>query len=244
MNNTPESGFKALRCFNDPTLRPVAGTHGRIDARILSALPPEGRTYQILAALAEHSALPMKEVCESFEFFERIRKRIRAPHVADLCAGHGLTGILFALFERSVERVTLMDMEKPHSFGVLMEALTPLASWLPQKVFYQEARIQGATDMLEPGTSVVAIHACGARTDIAIQTALALRGAVAVMPCCYTNMGKGAPEGVREALGVALATDIDRTYRLHSAGYEVRWGSIPSVISPMNRVIFANLPTR
>ena len=38
--------------------------------------------------------------------------------------------------------------------------------------------------------------------------------------------------------GIA-ATDTDRTYRLHAAGYTVRWRYIPEAITPMNRVLIA-----
>jgi predicted RNA methylase len=241
MINTTVTGFKALRFLNDPALHPLAASHGRIDDRALSHVPPDSRTHQVLAALAARSAIPMKEVCESFEFFERVRRRLRAPHVADLCAGHGLTGILFALFERVVERVTLIDIVEPDSFAVILDALTPLAPWLPQKVRYVHARIQHATQHLDPQTSIVAIHACGQRSDRCIDAALALKGAVALMPCCYTHTAGGAPIGVRDTLGIEVAADIHRTYRLHGAGYTVRWSTIPPVITPMNRILIADL---
>lgn len=240
MLNTPATGFKALRFLNDPALHPLAASHGRIDARALAHVPPDSRTHQVLAALAAVSALPMKEVCESFELFERVRRRLRAPHVADLCAGHGLTGILFALFERSVEQVTLIDTHPPDSFPIILKALTPLAPWLPQKVRYVTARIQHATQHLPHGASIIAIHACGQRTDRCIDAAIALNGAIAVMPCCYTHTAAGAPLGIRDHLGITLAADIHRTYRLHAAGYTVRWSSIPAVITPMNRVLIAD----
>ena len=34
---------------------------------------------------------------------------VRRSVVVDLCAGHGLTGMVFAAFERSVEEVWLVD---------------------------------------------------------------------------------------------------------------------------------------
>ena len=92
----------------------------------------------------------------------------------------------------------------------------------------------GPKSRLEAGTSIVAVHACGVRTDACIDVALATGGHVAVMPCCYNKNGPG-PEG----LGHALATDVHRTYRLEAAGYWVPSSLIPEVITPMNRVLVA-----
>ena len=61
------------------------------------------------------------------EFFERVRTRMRAKSIADLCCGHGLTGLLFAAFERDVEHVTLIDYRKPKSYEVLLEAISEVA---------------------------------------------------------------------------------------------------------------------
>ena len=70
----------------------------------------------------------MKEFCESFEFYSRTRKLIRRSagvdlalkanppvNVADLACGHGLTGILYAMFEKDVECVWLVDVKKTQS---------------------------------------------------------------------------------------------------------------------------------
>jgi hypothetical protein len=77
----------------------------------------------------------MKEFTESFEFFSRTRTLIRGTrnqvsngnngnsgsNVADLACGHGLTGILFAVFEKSVERVWLVDRKKTKSLSAVFQ---------------------------------------------------------------------------------------------------------------------------
>ena len=50
-------------------------------------MPRDSFTRRICAALSHDGLLPLKEVCESLEFFERVRREIRAPIVADLAAG-------------------------------------------------------------------------------------------------------------------------------------------------------------
>lgn len=56
-------------------------------------------------------------------------------------------------------------------------------------------------------------------------------------PCCYSGTAKGSPFGVRRAMGVGLAADVDRSYRLAAAGYHVDWSGIPRVVTPMNRIV-------
>ncbi len=188
-------------------------------------------------ALCEARILPFKELFESFEFFERVRRRLRAPHVADLCAGHGLTGLLFAVFEPGVERVTCLDKRPPASVETVLNAVCGVAPWARDKVQYVRLGVRGAHRILPHGASVVAIHACGARTDRSLETAMALDGAVAVMPCCYHHTARRAPRALKKALGAAVATDVARTYRLEGAGYDVDWAAIPEVITPMNRIL-------
>ena len=236
-----EARFRALRCFNDPAIRELAGNKGRMDERTVAFFPREGPVRQVIAALAEDSLLPLKEVCESFEFFERVRSKVRAPAIADLAAGHGLTGLLFAVFEREVERVVLVDTEPPPSHLLVIEALARVAPWIRPKIRWVTGRIQDAATHLDAGTSVVAIHACGLRTDACIDVALEVGGAVAVMPCCYRKTSLG-PEGLSIALGGELAADVHRSYRLEAAGYRVQWRQVPSVITPMNRILVAARP--
>ncbi len=48
------------------------------------------------------AAPPAQELLECTEFVERVRRRIRAPCVLDLAAGHGLVGLLLAAVEPQV----------------------------------------------------------------------------------------------------------------------------------------------
>ena len=109
-----------------------------------------------------------------------------------------------------------------------------MAPWVRPKVRWVTGRLEDATAHLEPATSILAIHACGDATDRCLDVALACRGHVAVMPCCYRETG-GAPAALHSALGAGIATDVHRTYRLEAAGYAVQWTAIPVEITPMNR---------
>lgn len=229
--------FKTFRQFNDPELRPLAGVRARLDERAASVFASESLPDKLARALAARRALPVKEVVESFEFFARVRRRVRAAQVADLCCGHGLTGALFAVFEPDVEEVILLDKRRPANHDAVVDALMEIAPWAPPKMRFVEARVERAARHMTSKTSVVGVHACGVRTDRCLDAAVALGGAVAVMPCCYGRTALDGPRALREALGVEVATDVHRTYRLEEAGYRVDWSAVPEIITGMHRIL-------
>lgn len=169
-----------------------------------------------------------------------MRRHVRAPRVIDLLAGHGLTGALFAVFEPSVEEVVLFDRRRPDSFDDLMGAVAEIAPWGVGKLRYVRGELR--TAKVAPGTGLVAVHACGSRTDLCLDLAVRGQAHVAVMPCCYVEP-REAPECLVQSLGNALASDVDRTYRMRAAGYRVRWSAVPTEITPMNRILIATRTT-
>lgn len=197
----------------------------------------------LLQAIAVERLLPIKEVLESFEFFARIRKPTRANRVADLCCGHGLLGILFAIFEPKVDRVILVDKNEPDSRQKLIAIATRVAPWIAEKIENRVAPIGLDDDWIESGCAVVSAHACGSLSDLCIEIAIQSGGPLAILPCCYPRSACRAPLALQTALGLATAFDIDRTYRLESANYRVRWAEIPLEITPMNRIIYAHRTT-
>lgn len=188
-------------------------------------------------ALCERSAVPAKGLFEATETFAVARKALRAPTVADLCCGHGLAGVLFALMEREVERVVLVDRTRPPSAGAVLDAAAAVAPWVAPKVEWREERLGAAP--LPAGASVVAVHACGLKTDHAMESAIEAGGAFAALPCCRPHRRHPAPESLKNALGPDVAIDVHRTYALESAGYRVAWREIPGAITPMNRTLVA-----
>ncbi len=196
---------------------------------------------KIVRALAEDEIMPMKEILESFEFFQRVRKEVRSECIADLCCGHGFVGMLFGLFERRVQRVLLVDRREPPIYRKLLKCVARVGPWISDKVQYRTTPINNAREFLEPGCTTVSSHACGVLTDRCIDVAISLHGSIAVMPCCYPKSACQAPPALRLNLGHEMAIDIDRTYRLHGEGYHVHWTSIPASITPMNRVLIGRV---
>lgn len=240
----PDAPFKVFRRFNDPAVRYVAGLGHRIHEGRVSLFDGDAMQDRIARALAARRALDVKEVVESFEFFERVRRRVRRPVVADLCCGHGLTGLLFAALERTVERVVLVDRSRPPSFDAALEAVSEVCPWTGPKVEFREASLRSAAPDLPPDAGVVAVHACGARTDRCLDVAVALGGPAAVMPCCYGRTADTLPRSLRQHLGRELAADVGRTLRLQAHGYEVDWTHLPLAVTAMNRVLVAWHPPR
>lgn len=234
-----DASFKAFRRFNDKTLHLMTGQRARLSERGLHHFAGEGLPDKLARALARRRALPAKELFESFELFERVRRRLRRTQVVDLCCGHGLTGMLFAVFEPRVEQVVLVDQRRPESHATVLDAVAEVAPWAVEKITYLEQRLQRVRTDLTAGCAVVAVHACGVRTDRCIDLALALQSPVALVPCCYAQTAASAPRSIRRALGAELATDVHRTYRLEAAGYRVDWLAIPRAITHKNRVLLA-----
>lgn len=229
--------FRLLTQFNTPDGARALGYKGYIDECCKSFFPGDDLGNRFVRALAERGAVPMKEVLESFEFFAAVRKDVRAPVMVDLCAGHGLVGVLFALYERKVQRVQLVDSKPPASRNLVLQAAAEVGPWTAAKIELRDQRIEAFADEMPAGASAVSVHACGIRTDRCIDIGLGAGGAIAVMPCCRSKRQSPHSATVGRALGFDLAIDIDRTYRMESGGLTVRWVEIAKAITPMNRVL-------
>ncbi|MFT5303515.1 MAG: hypothetical protein ACI814_004334 [Mariniblastus sp.] len=240
MNQSPNSRFKFFPQLNERDGCRWLDSSNTFSSQLVEAhFKTTGLKYKFLQALGEARLLPIKEVLESFEFFARVRRSTKSQVVADLCCGHGLIGVLFAMFERSVERVLLADKAQPDSREKLLAVATEVAPWLKSKIENRGGKLQSDCDWIEPGASIVSSHACGILSDLCIEIAIKSGGPIAILPCCYPKSACEAPLALQNALGLAKAFDVDRTYRLEAAGYQVRWAEIPAAITPMNRIIYA-----
>jgi hypothetical protein len=237
MNNLLPGQFRAF-----PQFEHIRGANSRSRAGPYWArhFPGDSAAEKFARALAHRRALPVKEILESFEFFEHIRRHVRGDRVADLLCGHGLVGILFAVLERP-EQVFLVDRKRPPSVDVVLEAAAEVEPASVHRVTWIADKLSHLERLLPPVSTVLAVHACGARTDQCLEVALTRGADVAAMPCCHVEP-LSAPRALRDSLGVVLASDIDRTYRLQAAGYTVRWREIPAAITPMNRILLGSAP--
>lgn len=233
------SRFRVFKTFNNQELR-FSSWRRRLDPRAVPKLEQRGRILKVLDALAQDQTMKLKEVLESFEVYSCVYRRLKQPRIIDLCCGHGLTGLLFAIFSRHVEEVTLMDHEESQSAPDVSRALHQAFPELEGRVRRVTTTLKDFQPKLSADTGLIAVHACGSRTDRCLDLAVASRSPIVVVPCCYTGTGRSEPAALRQELGVAMATDIGRTYRLESEGYTVEWDTIPEAITVMNRVIIAH----
>jgi hypothetical protein len=227
------SEFRAFNAFNHPELQSVARSKSTISKSTMRFFPGRDFYSEIARALAVRQAMSIKEVFESLEFYAHVMHHLTGS-VADLFCGHGLVGALFASRGREV---VLVDKRMPTARSLVLEAVDSVSPGARSHI-RQERKLAALT----PGTSVVAVHGCGPRTDQAIQAAVDCGGDLAVMPCCYPKDAPG-PVAVARALGHEMAWDIHRTYRLEQAGYKVRWSAIPAAITPVNRILMAKPDT-
>ena len=229
--------FRFLKQFNSPPFSKKTSCKDKLRESDIRWFPGDYLSSVFARALCKNRAVPFKEVLESFEFYECVRKHLRSRAVADLCCGHGLVGILFAMFERETDHVVLLDKIQPPSFRVVLDTAIEIAPWVGDKIEYIISPLEEAQNHLAMQTAIVGVHACGERTDACIDHAIELSGPVAVLPCCRHHRSYDSPPCLKAMLGGDVAIDVDRTYRLHRAGYHVRWDRIPSAITEMNRVL-------
>ena len=240
MNLPPNRRFKFFPQLNDLPGNHWLGSSNTMYLKLTDAhFNSDSLQDTFLRAIASERLLSIKEVLETFEFFARVRRDTKTSFVADLCCGHGLLGILFAMFERKVDRVRLIDKTDPESRQKLLAVATRVAPWVASKVEHDTAAIGVDDDWIEPGGAIVSAHACGTLSDLCLEIAIRSGGPVAILPCCYPRRACRAPLALQTAFGLKAAFDIDRTYRLEAANYRVRWAELPPEITPMNRILYA-----
>ena len=250
-----DTAFRAWTALNDVTMRHAVNA-GRRHRLHLSGEPDDptmelfgGGTLmdRFALALARRRCVDRKEFFEACEFFARTRSKLRADDdmgtLIDAAGGHGLVGTLAAIFKyKQFERVVVRDPKQPKAFAAVVAAAVEAAPWVEGRITYDPAKL-GPETPLPRGCAVVGVHGCGTLTDRIITAAAAADArAIALMPCCYSQTAAHAPPALRRALGVPLAADVHRTYRLEELGYTVGWSAIPASITPMNRVILAHRP--
>jgi hypothetical protein len=164
----------------------------------------------------------------------RVRRWCRGGRVVDIGGGHGLLAHAMLLLDDSSPEALVIDPKVPPSATVLHDAL--ILEW---------PRLRGRvthvpSDILEfPLTStdvVVSSHACGALTDVVLDAAASARATVAVLPCCH-DLGRSDAGVLAGWLEGAMAIDVLRATRLEAKGYRVRTQTIPSDITPKNRLL-------
>lgn len=207
---------------------------GRLTPHDIDRFPGDTLFDRIGRAVCEAGCLPRKELYEAWETARRVRRLFRGGRVVDLAGGHGLLAHIMLLLDDTSPYAVVVDPVIPPSAPKLHATL--VAAWprLDRRVKFREAGIDDVA--LEPTDVVVSAHACGGLTDEVIDRATFVRARVAVLPCCH-DLKAGDTGSLAGWIDGALAIDIVRAEKLKSHNYTVWTQTIPSEITPKNRLL-------
>jgi hypothetical protein len=158
----------------------------------------------------------------------------RGGRVVDLGGGHGLLAQAMLLLDDSSPEAIVVDTKIPPSSARLHEVLTAAWPRLSGRVRFVTARVEDVA--LGPDDVVVSVHACGRLSDVVVDRAARARARVGVVPCCH-DLDANDQGDLTGWLDGPLAVDVVRALRLKAHGYRIRTQSIPSEITPKNRLL-------
>lgn len=178
--------------------------------------------------------LPRKELYEAWEVARRVRRWCRGGRIVDVAGGHGLLAHAMLLLDDSSPEALVVDPQVPPSAAALHDAM--VSSWprLRGRVTFAPGDIREFP--LASMDVVVSSHACGALTDVVLDAAASARATVAVLPCCH-DLARCDAGALAGWLDGAMAIDVLRATRLEAKKYHVRTQTIPSDITPKNRLL-------
>ena len=154
----------------------------------------------------------------------------------DVGAGHGLLAHVMLLVDDSASDALIVDTDFPPSALKIHDALVHEWPRLNGRLRF----VRGGPGAVTPSSAdiVVSCHSCGAFTDEVIDYASSAGSRLAVLPCCH-DVDTCDTGGLTGWLDPAMAIDVVRVGRLRARGYRVRTQTIPSEITPKNRLILA-----
>lgn len=211
-------------------------SRNRLTERETVLFPGDTLFDKVGRAVCQAGCLPRKELYEAWEVARRVRRRFRGGRIIDLACGHGLTATLLLLLDNTSPEALAVDQSIPPSAQKLHEVF--LNNWprLEERIVFKQASLE--TVELSANDLVVSVHACGNLTDKVIDLATAAKTRLAVLPCCH-NLAESEQDDLQGWLDGPLAVDVARATRLKNCGYKIFTQTIPSEITPKNRLLLA-----
>ena len=166
--------------------------------------------------------LRVKELFETLQAYERIGQNIyehwRDGYVRaiyDVCAGHGLLGLLLANRFPKMS-VVCVDIDRRPAFDHYIVVAEDLGLPL-SNIRYVQADIVSLT--LPPRSYLICIHACNELTKIALEKAIDAGACYAAMPCCirdgiYFRRINHVDDGTRYAAATGFIAGRFHAYKL------------------------------
>ncbi|GFO63309.1 methyltransferase domain-containing protein [Geomonas paludis] len=189
---------------------------------------------RIARAVCRAGCLPRKELYEAWEVARRVHRRFRGGRVIDLAAGHGLLAQVLLVLDRDLREGIGVDLRVPPSAALLASEIR--ADWPAASDRFTLLEQDLNLVQLHRDDIVVSAHACGSLTDLVLAKAAAARCRVAVLPCCH-DLRSCDDGGLSGWLDGPLAVDATRAAWLRCQGYRVYTQTIPSDITPKNRLL-------
>ena len=210
------------------------GSRGRLTLKDLGRFPADTLFDKVGRTVCRAGCLPRKELYEAWEVARRCRRLFRGGRVVDVAAGHGLLAHLMLLLDDTSPRAFAVDTTTPTSAAKVCASLVEAWPRLDGRVERCEASLEGFE--LAAGDVVVSSHACGVLTDRILDRAVHAGARLAVLPCCHDDETCDAGP-LAGWLDLSLAIDVRRAERLERQGYRVWTQTIPSDITPKNRLL-------
>ena len=208
----------------------------RLTDKELVLFPGDTLFDKIGRAVCAAGCLPRKELFEAWEVARRVRRRFRGGRIVDLACGHGLTAALLLLLDDTSAEALAVDRKLPASASKLYQALANNWPRLAGRITFAERSVEEI--QLSRDDLVVSVHACGTLTDQILVRASSAGARIALLPCCH-NLDESDRGGLEGWVDGPLAIDITRANRLQSRGYRIFTQTIPSEITPKNRLLLA-----
>jgi hypothetical protein len=207
---------------------------GRLTGYDLGRFPGQTLFDRIGRAVCRAGCLPRKELYESWEVARRTRRRFRGGRIVDLAAGHGLLAHILLLLDDTSPAAVIVDARLAESASRVHAALVSAWPRLAGRLQFEERAVTSVG--IRPDDLVASIHACGSLTDVVLANASAARARVAVLPCCH-DFDAGDTGGLDGWVDGAVAIDVVRALRLRAQGYRIWTQTIPSAVTPKNRLL-------
>jgi len=211
-------------------------SRGRLTSRDADRFPGSTLFDRIGRTVCEAGCLPRKELYEAWEVARRARRLFRGGRVVDLGGGHGLLAHVMLILDDSSPSAVVVDKASPPCAEAVSAALVRAWPRLADRVSRVTADLDAV--VIHSDDVVVASHACGRLTDVAIEKAAASGARLAVLPCCH-DVAACDTAGLEGWMDEALAIDAVRAVRLRERGYRVWTQAIPGDITPKNRLLLA-----
>jgi hypothetical protein len=208
----------------------------KLTRRDLARFPDPTLFHKLARVLCDAECLPRRELFEAWAVARRARRKLRGGRIVDVACGHGLVAWVMLLLDDTSPGALAIDIRLPPSAARVAIAMGAAWPRLAGRVALEQRAL--ADVRIEADDVAVATHACGALTDEVIDTVLAARARLAVLPCCHDEETCDAGE-LRGWLDLATAVDATRVARLRAHGYLVHTQRIPRAITAENRLLIA-----